>query len=67
MVIQLVILRHYSIGEVLLNFDLDSSQVAFDGHQVYATPSALRALQIGITIFNRKQMDGPDFANRADN
>ena len=63
--IQLVILQHKSIGEVIFNFDLDCCRVAFDGHQVYATPSSLRALQTGMNLFDPEQMSGPDFANRA--
>ena len=48
--IQLILIRRSCIADVILNFDIDCCQVAWDGSRVLATPSALRALQTGINI-----------------
>jgi hypothetical protein len=56
--LQLILIRRQCITEVILNFDIDCCQVAWDGSHVLATPSALRALQTGINIA------GPECASR---
>lgn len=48
--IQLILRIHTCISDVLLGFDIDSCQVAYDGKTVYATKSALRAIETGMNI-----------------
>jgi hypothetical protein len=56
--IQLILIRRQCIADVLLNFDIDCCQVAWDGSRVLATPSALRALQTGINICDPERASG---------
>jgi len=61
---QLILQRHQCIAEVLLNFDIDCCQVAWDGERVLATPSALRALQTGINIADPKRCTSSEYEHR---
>ena len=46
-----VILRRYScVADVLLQFDIDCCQLAFDGDRLWASPSARRALTSGVIL-----------------
>lgn len=56
--IQLILIRRQCVADVLLNFDIDCCQVAWDGSRVLATPSALRALQTGINICDPERASG---------
>lgn len=48
--LQLVLKAHCSVADVLLSFDLDSCQFAFDGSRVFGTPAALRSLETRMNI-----------------
>jgi hypothetical protein len=48
--IQLILRRYRSVAEILLHFDIDCCQVAWDGERILATPSALRAFRTGINV-----------------
>jgi len=48
--IQLILRRYRNVADILLGFDVDCCQVAFDGEKVLATPAALRAINTGINI-----------------
>eukprot|EP00978_Attheya_sp_CCMP212_P004535 scaffold9878_cov45-Attheya_sp.AAC.4 len=48
--IQLILIRYQCAADVVLNFDIDCSQVLWDGQRVLATPSAIRALGTGINF-----------------
>lgn len=46
-----VILRRYScVADILLQFDIDCCQLAFDGDRLWASPSARRALASGVIL-----------------
>ena len=61
--IQIVLRLYKSVSEILTSFDVDSSCVAYDGAQVYATPRALAAL---VTQTNRIDLSrrSPSYENR---
>jgi hypothetical protein len=48
--IQLILRRYNCVAQVLLNFDIDCCQVAYDGNTVMATPAGMRALESGTNI-----------------
>ena len=48
--LQLVLRRYSCVADVILNFDVDVCQVAYDGARVYATPAARAALVSGVLL-----------------
>ena len=48
--IQIILTCYESVTGILMDFDIDSCQVAYDGKKVWATPSGLRALKKGFNI-----------------
>lgn len=50
--IQVILRRYSSLADVLHDFDLGSSSVAYDGRMVYGTPIAAFAYRYGINILD---------------
>ncbi|KAJ5557633.1 hypothetical protein N7513_003219 [Penicillium frequentans] len=61
--VQIVLRLYRSISEILVGFDIDGSAVAFNGHQVYASPRAIAAFISGA---NRIDIDriSPSYVHR---
>ncbi|KAJ5982513.1 hypothetical protein N7451_012613 [Penicillium sp. IBT 35674x] len=61
--VQVVLRLYRSISEILVGFDIDGSAVAFNGHQVYASPRAIAAFISGA---NRIDIDriSPSYVHR---
>jgi hypothetical protein len=47
---QIILAHHRCAAEAIFNFDIDCCQVLWDGSNVYATPSGLRALVSGTNL-----------------
>ena len=62
--IQLVLVRHKCVADVVFNFDIDCCQVAYNGKQVFATPSALRALRTGMNLVDPERRHSNDYEFR---
>jgi hypothetical protein len=58
-----VLRRHACIADVIVGFDVDACQLAYDGSRVLATPSALRALRSGINIADPER-SSPSYERR---
>ena len=48
--IQVILRRYACVADVILQFDIDCCQFAYDGARVWATPAAQRALRSGVLI-----------------
>ena len=48
--IQVVLRRHACVADVILNFDVDACQLAYDGQRVVGTHAAFRAFRTGLNI-----------------
>ena len=48
--VQIILRRYATISQVLLYFDIDACQLAYDGSTVLATPAARRALTSGVNV-----------------
>jgi hypothetical protein len=48
--VQIVLRRHACIADVILGFDVDACQLAYDGSAVYATRAAVRAFRTGVNL-----------------
>ena len=62
--LQLILRKHRCVAEVLLNFDIDCCQVAYDGQRVFATKAARRAIVTGINIADPVKRNGRDYESR---
>ena len=61
--IQVVLRRHACVADVILGFDVDACQLAYDGQRVWATPSAQRAFRTGIN-FADPERSSPAYEQR---
>ena len=61
--IQVVLRRHACVADVILGFDVDACQLAYDGQRVWATPSAQRAFRTGIN-FADPERSSPAYERR---
>lgn len=59
-----IILRSYAnISQVLYGFDINASQIAYDGHKLYFTPGAHLALYHGV-VYADSDLWSPSYAGR---
>ncbi|GAM82971.1 hypothetical protein ANO11243_009570 [Dothideomycetidae sp. 11243] len=61
--VQIVLRIYKNISEILTGFDVDSSCVAYDGSQVYATPRAIAAYMTQTNVIDLSRRS-PSYENR---